>query len=64
LAPELYKRSYHGPDLRFDSLDFNNGQTEDSGLVHFSSENSGWQRRARDFIAQKVGVNLPLSEVT
>jgi hypothetical protein len=63
LAPELYKKTYHGPDLRFESLDFNNGQNEDSGLVHFSSESSGWQRRARDFITQNVGVNVPLAEL-
>lgn len=63
LAPELYKRSYHGPDLRFESLDFNNELNEDPGLRHFSSDSAGWQRRARDFIAKNVGVNVPLSEV-
>jgi EH_Signature domain len=63
LAPVLYKKTYHGPDLRFESLDFNNRQNEEPGLVHFSSENSGWQRRARDFIAQNVGINVPLAEL-
>lgn len=63
LAPVLYMKSYHGPDLKFESLDFNNRQNENPGLVHFSSESSGWQRRARDFIAKNVGVNLPLAEV-
>jgi hypothetical protein len=63
LAPELYKKTYHGPDLRFESLDFNNGQNADPGLVHFSSETSGWQRRARDFITKNVGVNVPLAEL-
>jgi hypothetical protein len=64
IAPELYKKTYHGADLRFESLDFNNRQNEDPGLVHFSSETAGWQRRARDFIAKNVGINLSLTEVT
>ncbi len=63
IAPELYKKTYHGADLRFESLDFNNRQNEDPGLVHFSSDSAGWQRRARDFIAKNVGVNVSLSEV-
>lgn len=63
LVPELYKKTYHGADLRFESLDFNNRQNEDPGLVHFSSDSAGWQRRARDFISKNVGVNVSLSEV-
>ena len=63
LAPELYKKTYHAAALRFESLDFNNRQNEDPGLIHFSSDTAGWQRRARDFIAQNVGVNVSLSEV-
>ena len=63
LALQLYKKTYHGADLRFKSLDFNNRQNEDPGLVHFSSDSAGWQRRARDFIAKNVGVNIPLSEL-
>jgi hypothetical protein len=64
IAPKLYQRSYDAPDLRFESLDFNSGQNEDPGLVHFSSDTAGWQRRARNFINSNVGINVPLNEVT
>ena len=64
VAPKLYLHTYDARDLRFDSLDFNNGLNEEPGLVHFSSETSGWQRRARNFINNNAGVNVPLNEVT
>ena len=62
-TPALYKNYYSANDLRFESLDFNNKQNENPGLVHFSSDNGGWQERARNFIRKETGINLPLSEV-
>jgi hypothetical protein len=36
VSPAMYKTYYDSESLRFQSLDFNNGLTQDPGLVHFS----------------------------
>jgi len=64
LAPVLYKNFYESDDLRFQSLDFNNGQLQDPGLVHFSSSTGGWQDRARVFVLKQTGIKLTQAEVT
>lgn len=62
--PQLYKGIYDADRLRFDSMDFNDGQNLDPGLIHYSSDSGGWQDRARNFIRKHLGHNLPLSEVS
>ena len=62
--PRLYENAYGGAELRFNSMDFNDGLLDDPGLVHFSSSAGGWQERARNFIRKHLGHNLPLSEVS
>ena len=64
LAPAMYKNYYESDDLRFQSLDFNNGQLQDPGLVHFSSSSGGWQDRARVFVQKQTGIRLTQAEVT
>ncbi len=64
LAPSLYKSYYESNNLKFQSLDFNNEQLKDPGLVHFSSTTGGWQERARIFIQKHTGVKLSQTEVT
>ena len=64
VAPEMYKTYYESESLRFHSLDFNNGLTQDPGLVHFSSQSSGWQDRARLFIQKNIGIRMTQAEVT
>jgi len=61
--PQLYKNIYDADRLRFTSMDFNDGENLDPGLIHFSSDSGGWQDRARNFIRKHLGHNLPLSEV-
>ena len=63
-APVMYRSYYEAEALRFHSLDFNDGQTQDPGLVHFSSQKGGWQARARAFIRLHTGIQMSLSEVT
>jgi hypothetical protein len=63
-SPAMYKTYYESEDLRFQSLDFNNGSTQDPGLVHFSSQNGGWQERARLFIQKQIGIRITQAEVT
>jgi hypothetical protein len=63
-VPQLYEDSYWAAQLRFNSMDFNEGLLEDPGLVHFSSQTGGWQDRARNFIRKHLGHNLPLSQVS
>ena len=63
-APSMYKSYYDSESLRFHSLDFNNGLTQDPGLVHFSSPGGGWQERARLFIQKQTGIRITQSEVT
>jgi hypothetical protein len=64
LAPKMYQSYYESEDLRFQSLDFNNNQLQDPGLVHFSSEAGGWQERARMFILKQTGIRMTQAEVT
>jgi hypothetical protein len=45
-------------------MDFNDGQTQDPGLIHSHSDIGRWQDRARNFIKKHLGHNVPLSEVT
>ena len=63
-APTMYKTYYESDALRFESLDFNNGLTQDPGLVHFNSPNGGWQERARLFIQKATGIRITQAEVT
>lgn len=63
-SPSMYKTYYESDDLRFQSLDFNNGLTQDPGLVHFSSQSGGWQDRARLFIQKQTGIRITQKEVT
>ncbi len=63
-SPLMHKSYYDAEDLRFMSLDFNNGLNQDGGLVHFSAESGGWQERARLFIQKQTGVRLTQAEVT
>lgn len=63
-APKMYERIYESEALRFQSMDFNNGLTKDPGLVHFSSQNGGWQERARLFIQKSTGIRMAQTEVT
>lgn len=61
-APKLYQPEYELFQLRFPTtLDFNQGQMDDPGLVHFESKLGGWQEVARHFISQHVGIELPLT---
>jgi hypothetical protein len=63
-APKLYQTEYELFQLRFPTtLDFNGGQLDDPGLLHFESELGGWQDTARHFIAQHLGIQLPLSDL-
>ena len=63
-APKLYQNEYELFQLRFPTtLDFNDGQLDDPGLLHFESELGGWQDTARHFIAQHLGIQLPLSDL-
>ncbi|PUE57810.1 hypothetical protein B9Z36_07855 [Limnohabitans sp. Rim8] len=63
-APKLYQNEYELFQLRFPTtLDFNDGQLDDPGLVHYESELGGWQDTARHFIAQHLGIQLPLSDL-
>ena len=64
LAPTMYRPYYESDDLRFQSLDFNNGQLLDPGLVHFNSTSGGWQDRARVFVRKQTGIRLTQAEVT
>ena len=63
-SPSMYASYYESSDLRFTSLDFNNGQLQDPGLVHFSSPAGGWQDRARVFIQKQTGLRVTQAEVT
>lgn len=64
VSPAMYKAYYNSESLRFQSLDFNDGLTQDPGLVHFSSQNGGWQDRARLFIQKQIGIRITQAEVT
>lgn len=64
VSPAMYKTYYDSESLRFQSLDFNNGLTQDPGLVHFSSQSGGWQDRARLFIQKQIGIRISQAEVT
>jgi hypothetical protein len=60
-APKLYQAQYELHELRFaTNLDFNQGLSDDPGLRHLQSHLGGWQTLARDFLAQHVGITLPL----
>jgi hypothetical protein len=62
-APRMYERHYESDELRFESMDFNNNQNQDPGLIHFSSQNGGWQERARIFIQKNTGIRMTQGEV-
>lgn len=62
-SPAMYKPYYYAEDLRFESLDFNNGQLQDPGLVHFSSQTGGWQDRANTFIQKQTGIRISKAEL-
>lgn len=62
-SPAMYKPYYYAEDLRFDSMDFNNGQLQDPGLVHFSSQTGGWQDRASVFIQKQTGIRISRAEL-
>ena len=62
-SPAMYKPYYYAEDLRFESLDFNYGQLQDPGLVHFSSQTGGWQERASSFIQKQTGIRMPRAEL-
>lgn len=63
-APTLYKRNYHGADLRAaESLDFHNGANQDPQLRHMNSSGGTWQRKARDFIRRNVGIHIWDSDI-
>jgi len=58
-APKLYQSEYELFQLRFPTtLDFNDGQLDDPGLLHYESKLGGWQDTARQFIAQHLGIHL------
>jgi hypothetical protein len=58
-TPQLYKKTYHGTDLRTaQSIDFHDGMNINPGLVHSHSDNGTWQRKARDFIRSHTGANM------
>jgi hypothetical protein len=58
-TPRLYQTSYHGADVRSAvSMDFHDGLNMNPGLVHSHSDKGTWQRKARDFIRGKTGVNM------
>ena len=60
-APRLFQPQYTLFELRFPTtLDFNGGRLDDPGLLHFDSTHGGWQDVARQFIAQHLGIELPL----
>lgn len=61
-APRLYQDWYIASELRGESLDFNDEQLQDPGLVHFSSAAGGWQSRARKFIKRQLGIEIPQRE--
>jgi len=63
-APKLYQNEYELFQLRFPTtLDFNEGQLDDPGLLHFESELGGWQDTARHFIDMHLGIHLSLSDL-
>jgi hypothetical protein len=62
-APKLYELNYESDELRFHSLDFNNNQNQDPALIHFSSQNGGWQERARVFIQRNTGIKMNQADV-
>jgi hypothetical protein len=63
-APKLYQPNYELFQLRFPTpLDFNDGLMDDPGLLHYESALGGWQDKARQFIAQHLGIHLALSDL-
>lgn len=62
-APRMYELNYESDALRFQSMDFNNDLNQDPGLIHFSSQNGGWQERARIFIHKNTGIRMTQAEV-
>ena len=63
-APKLYKPEYELFELRFPTtLDFNQGTSDDPGLLHLDSQNGVWQDTARLFIAQHLGIHLSLADL-
>ncbi len=63
-APKLYQPEYELFQLRFPTpLDFNDGQLDDPGLLHVESALGGWQDKARQFIAQHLGIQLALTDL-
>ena len=63
-APKLYQSEYELFQLRFPTtLDFNEGQLDDPGLLHYESALGGWQDTARHFIHQHLGIHLALSDL-
>ena len=62
-VPAMYQSYYYANNLRFDSLDFNNGDLQDPGLRHFSSDTGGWQKRALRFIEKNTGIKMKLTDV-
>jgi hypothetical protein len=63
-APKLYQTEYELFQLRFPTtLDFNEGQLDDPGLLHYESALGGWQDTARHFIHQHLGIHLALSDL-
>lgn len=63
-APELYRNSYHGTDLRAAlSMDFHDGFNQNPELRHMNSTGGTWQRKARDFIRQNTGIYLNDREI-
>jgi hypothetical protein len=63
-GPRLYESSYNAAELRaMESLDFHEGLNERPQLIHASSANGTWQRKARDFIRRKTGVQMQDREI-
>jgi hypothetical protein len=63
-TPKLYRKTYHGTDLRnAQSIDFHDGMNLNPGLVHSHSDKGTWQRKARDFIKSNTGANMNDREI-
>lgn len=63
-APNLYGISYRGHELRDAvSLDFHDGLNMRPELRHMHSESGTWQRKARDLIRRRTGIQLSDREI-
>lgn len=63
-APRLYRKYYHGGDLRRAiSMDFHPGENRNPELRHLHSDTGWWQRKAREFIRRNTGISLADREI-